>query len=374
MADFPLLKNMIDTALVRQIAERITIVWADFAAEDFVAAVAAKLPELELKARFVLIADQLRAFLPADYPVALAILLEILDDEKWGLAPIDDVGFRLLSIPTFVERHGVGHPRESLGAMYIITRYASCESAIRPFILQHPELTMETLQRWAGDSNAHVRRLVSEGSRTRLPWAAQLKGFIADPAPALALLEQLKDDPSLYVRRSVANNLNDICKDHPQLVLERMEAWKVGASAERLWLINHALRTLVKRGDARALAILGYGPPRVELRGLRLEPRVLHYGNALSFSFELCSLGEEAQELMIDYALHFVKANGKTAPKVFKLKKMRLEAGKSVPIEKKHAIRPISTRRYYAGTQRLEIQVNGRILGAGDFELVMERR
>lgn len=331
----------------------------------------AELDALELKARTVLIAEKLRQFLPADYPKALRILLAILDEER-GFEPISKAGLRLMAIPCFIERYGLAHAEESLDAMPRVTRVSSCEFALRPLIAQEPKLTMARLRQWARDSDEHVRRLASEGSRPRLPWGAQLRELIADPSPTLALLERLKDDPSLYVRRSAANHLNDIGKDHPELLLARMEAWAEDASEERRWLINHALRTLVKCGDQRALAILGYGQAAVELRDLRLEPARLQFGRELEFGFSLRNLGDEPQQLMIDFLMHFMKANGQTAPKVFKLKKMRLAGGERARISKRFAIRPISTRRYYPGPQRLEIQVNGRVLGAAEFELAMD--
>ena len=369
MTEFPLLKDMIDERLAEQIAGRIADVHSAFDGAGFVGAVMAELEKLELKQRFAWVADQLRAYLPEDYPTALGILVRILDGR---FEPIEDAGFRLLPIPTFVYRYGLEHPEASLDAMYVITRHTSCEGAIRPFIIHHREATLARLHQWALDEDEHVRRLVSEGSRPRLPWWPQLTDLIADPTPSLALLERLKDDPSLYVRRSVANHLNDIGKDHPELLLARMEAWSKDAGKERLWLINHALRSLVKRGDARALAILGYGPARVEMCGLTVAPEVLQFGGKLRFSFSLRSSGEDPQQLMIDYVMHFMKANGRTAPKVFKLRKATLEAGDTLRLQKSQAIRPISTRRYYPGMQRLEIQVNGRILGGADFELVME--
>ena len=372
MAEYPLLKNFIDEALVGQFADRIALVQPAFERDRFVGAATAELAGLELKQRFNWIADQLRAYLPGDYPTALGILLGILEDADDRFEPIEDAGFRLQPIPTFVYRHGLGHLEASLDAMYVITRHTSCEGAIRPFIIHYPRETLARLQEWALDENEHVRRLVSEGSRPRLPWWPPLRQFIADPTPTLALLEHLKDDSSLYVRRSVANHLNDISKDHPELLLGRMEAWSFDASPERLWLINHALRTLVKRGDQRALGILGFGAAEVDLRGLELAPAVLQFGNALEFSFELRNRGTAEAKLMIDFVMRFRKANGKTAPKVFKLKKTRLAAGESLAITKKIAIRPISTRKYYAGRQRLEIQVNGRVLGGADFELVMD--
>lgn len=374
MADFPLLKDYIDERLVAQLAERIAVLHPQFASAAFVAAATGELQNLELKRRFDWIADQLREFLPADYPTALAILTGILDNEDGRFAALDMPEFRLMPIPTFVERHGLDHPAASLDAIAIITRHATCEGAIRPFILHYPTATLARLRQWANNENEHVRRLVSEGTRPRLPWWSPLREFIADPAPILALLECLKDDPSLYVRRSVANNLNDISKDHPQLVLERMTAWNEGASKERQWLINHALRTLVKRGDKPALALLGYAPADVELSDLTLVPAVLQFGKQIEFSFALRNCGGAAQKLLVDFVMHFVKANGSTAPKVFKLKKLILPAGETIRIQKKMAIRPISTRRYYPGRQRLEIQVNGVCLGGADFELVMDQR
>ena len=372
MAEFPLLKDFINGHLVAQIADRIADAHPAFDGGGFARAATADLESLELKARFAWVADKLREFLPDDYPTALQIWLRILDDAEGRFEPIEDPGFRLLPIPTFVYRHGLNHPEESLDAMYVITRHTSCEGAIRPYIIRYPQATLARLRQWALDENEDVRRLASEGSRPRLPWWPQLTDLIADPRPSLALLARLKDDPSLYVRRSVANHLNDIGKDHPGLLLTLMEEWMTDAGKERLWLINHALRTLVKQGDRRALAILGYGEPAVELRALKLIPPVLRFGNEIEFSFELRNRGAGAQNLMIDFVMHFVKANGRTAPKVFKLKKTRLEADASIRISKRFAIRPISTRKYYPGRQRLEIQVNGRVLGGADFELVMD--
>ena len=371
MTDYPLLKDYIDSNLVAQIADRIHAVHPPFPRDAFIAAASDSLPNLELKARFAHIADCLREHLPADYPAALDILAAIADSADSRFEPIDDPGLRLLSIPTFIERHGLDHPIESLAAMPDITRVTSCEGAIRPFIRRYPEATFATLRKWARDDNEHVRRLASEGSRPRLPWFAPLRDQIADPAPGFVLLELLKDDPSLYVRRSVANHLNDISKDHPQVALERMKLWSVGASTERQWLIKHALRTLLKRGDATALAILGYPPPQVDLLELKVSPTTPHFPCELEFSFELTSLSQTPQKLMVDFIVQFVKANGSRAPKVFKLKTLTLPEGESARMSKRFAIRPISTRRYYPGAHRLDIQVNGVVLAGADFELIM---
>jgi 3-methyladenine DNA glycosylase AlkC len=371
LAEFPLLKDMVDRQLVEQIAARLIVIHPEFDHASFVASVVTELDTLALKARHQLIAAKLREYLPAHYPSALRILLAALDEER-GFAPITNAGLRLMAIPRFIERYGVAHPAVSLDAMPIVTGISSCEFAIRPYITNAPNVTMARLREWASSDDEDLRRLASEGSRPRLPWGAQLVAFVADPTPTLALLEHLKDDPSLYVRRSVANHLNDIGKDHPGLLLERMEAWSADASEERRWLINHALRSLVKAGNQQALAILGYGPAAVALEKLTLSPMTLDFGEELKFSFVLRNMGGAAQDLMVDFVMHFRKANGKTAPKVFKLKKMRLAQDERAQFDKRFAIRPISTRKYYPGRQRLEIQVNGTVLGGADFELVMQ--
>ena len=203
MAEYPLLKNFINEQLVGQIADRIRVVHPAFERDEFVRAAVAQLGSLELKQRFAWVADNLREYLPADYPRAMGILVAILDDADGRFETIEDAGFRLLPIPTFVYRHGLDCLEASLDAIYVITRHTSCEGAIRPFIIHHTQATLARLHDWALDENEHVRRLVSEGSRPRLPWWPPLRQFIADPSPTLGLLDLLKDDPSLYVRRSV---------------------------------------------------------------------------------------------------------------------------------------------------------------------------
>ena len=371
MADYPLLKDQIDAALVSQIADRFLALHPAFDRAGFVAAIVAQLESLELKARCHFIADCMRRFLPHDLAQALEIVVESLDEARHGFATVDNPGLRLMAFPAFVEKYGLEDPAAALDAMPAITRISSCEFAIRPLLIHHGDATMTRLHEWAESDDEHLRRLVSEGSRPRLPWAPQLTAFIADPSPTLALLEKLKDDPSLYVRRSVANHMNDISKDHPRLVLDTLAGWKVDASDERLWLIKHALRGLLKRGDPKALAILGFDSPQVELRQLKLNPTALRYPGEMTFSFALRSQSDAMQKLMVDFVVHFVKANGKTAPKVFKLKELTLRAGESATIQKRFAIRPISTRKYYAGRHRLEIQVNGRIVGGAVFDLMM---
>ena len=203
-----------------------------------------------------------------------------------------------------------------------------------------------------------------------MPWGQQLPDLIADPSPTLELLEKLKDDPSELVRRSVANHLNDISKDHPDTVVAVCRRWQKNAGEERQWIIRHATRTLVKAGHPAVFALLGYTEnPRLELESLALSGKEIRLGETLEFAAGLRSAAAETQRVVVDYAIHHVKANGQTRPKVFKFKTLEIAAGETVRLEKRHAIRPISTRRYYPGEHAVEILVNGQSLGTRPFTL-----
>jgi hypothetical protein len=194
-----------------------------------------------------------------------------------------------------------------------------------------------------------------------------LRAYQKDPAPVLKLLEELKDDPELYVRRSVANNLNDIGKDHPALLVDVARRWWRGASEERRWIVRHALRSLVKRGNASALKLLGFGgKPGVRIARVRL-PKRARIGETLRFEVEIASTSKTPQDLMIDYAVHFVKANGKASPKVFKLRKLRLAAGERVGLQGRVSLKVHTTRTPRPGRHALELIANGARLPLGAF-------
>ncbi|MEM7038487.1 MAG: DNA alkylation repair protein, partial [Bacteroidota bacterium] len=229
---------------------------------------------------------------------------------------------------------------------------------------------LKQLREWTNDPNPHVRRLVSEGTRTRLPWAARLPDFQREPQPVFDLLELLKEDPVLYVRRSVANNLNDIAKDHPEKVVDLLTAWSSIDNEGTQWIIRHASRTLVKAGNTRALALLGYPPnPRVAITDFDVSPKVVALGETAVFKFTIKNDASGPTNLMIDYIVHFMKKNGKTAPKVFKLAKREFFSGEEATFEKKQSFRPLSTRKYYAGTHAIELQINGTVIGRTEFDV-----
>lgn len=364
-------KDYFDKKLAQRLATLIVDVYPKFDQRGFVTQVAKQLKPLELKDRVAVMAEGLRDFLPDAYPEALEILVQVLGPENPDEGGMFVHGFQLMPIEHFVGTYGVDHFEPSMAALYEITKRFTAEFAIRPFLIVDEKRTLKVLTKWVGDESEHVRRLVSEGTRPRLPWAMRLPSFVEDPKPTLKLLEKLKDDPSEYVRRSVANHLNDITKDNPDLAVDVLAEWAKGASKERLWIIRHALRSLVKQGHPKALAILGFGTPKVKLVNFDVQTPVVQFGEALLFQFELQSEAKKSQDLVVDYVVHFKKANGSTSPKVFKLSTRTLRGGARLLLDRKHAIRPITTRKYYAGTHRVEVQVNGQILGGQDFELEM---
>ncbi|GAB4446589.1 MAG: DNA alkylation repair protein [Chloroflexi bacterium OHK40] len=278
-------------------------------------------------------------------------------------------GWYLMPVAAFVEHYGLEHVDISLQAMHAITQRHTAEFAIRPFLLRYPEQTLATLRAWAHDPSFHVRRLVSEGTRPRLPWAARLPAFVADPTPVLELLETLKDDTSAYVRKSVANNLNDIARDHPERVLATLTRWQRGASDERRWVIRHALRTLVKQGHPEALRLLGADAPEVELIALELTPTALRIGETLRIAVTLRSTAATPQHLIVDYVLHLPGARGRTRRNVFKLRSQTTAGGETLRLVKRHSFAIVSVRRLYPGRHRIAIQVNGVVLGEATVDL-----
>ncbi len=365
-----LLKDLFGPAMAEKLARLVRAAHPGFPAEAFVADVAPRLAPLELKGRVAALAAALRAHLPPAYPEALAILLKTLGPPLPGTEGVFEDGWFALPLATFVELYGLDHPDESLAAMHAITQRNTAEFAIRPFLVRHPERTLAALAAWTRDESPHVRRLVSEGTRTRLPWAGRLPQFIADPAPVLVLLERLKDDPSPYVRRSVANNLNDLSKDHPELVLAVAARWGEGASPERRQLIRHALRSLVKQGHPGALRLLGAAAPEVELVALELAPARLRVGERLTLTAVLRSTASRPQLLVVDYRLLLPGAGRAPRSKVFKLRTLTVAPGETLRLTRRHSFAPVTVRRLYPGPHRFELQVNGQILGGAEAELL----
>jgi 3-methyladenine DNA glycosylase AlkC len=364
------LKNFFDAPLVDSLAGELARVYPALKRQGFVSDALLGLEALELTARGAHLAEVMRRHLPADYTTALRVLVrsfgpELESSESFGMAP-----FRYLPHACFIAKFGLDDFEASMGALFELTKRFTAEGGIRPFIVKYPEQTQALLVRWASNPNVHVRRLVSEGMRPRLPWAPRLRELQKDPARVLELLELLKDDTQRYVQRSVANNLNDIAKDHPDRVVSVCRRWSEGAPEGRRWIIKHALRSLVKRGNPGALQLLGVGAkPRVEVRGVQIVPRRPAIGKTVVISFELASTARAAQELLIDYAVHFIKSNGAPRAKVFKLKRVSLAAKAHVQLKAKLSLSNMTTRQHYPGRHVVELLVNGIAFELCAFEL-----
>jgi 3-methyladenine DNA glycosylase AlkC len=370
------LKSFFSPALVRRLAADIERVEPGFRSRAFIEDAARGLDGLELLERGKQIARALAGHLPHAYPKAIEILLRSLGPEHAsdelvgaGMEP-----FYYLPHVLFVAERGIDHFELSMRAQYELTKRFSAEGSIRPFIANEPERTFGVLRRWARDPNAHVRRLASEGTRLRLPWAMRVAWLDRNPDRVLGLLELLKDDPTTLVRRSVANNLNDLGKVHPELLIETCRAWLDEASAERRALVEHALRSAVKRGEAGALALLGFGAkPSVAIEDVRFDPPRVAIGGQVAMSFTLRSKARMPQALLVDLRVHFVKANGNGSPKVFKLKRIELPARGRVALTTKVSLGIHTTRKPRPGRHDVDVLVNGTVIPAGPFEVVRRR-
>ena len=371
------LKTFFSPSLVRRLAADIARVQPGFPVGRFVKDACAGLDSLELLDRGRHISRTLAVHLPEAYPDAIDVLLRSLGPEHAtdelvgaGMAP-----FFYLPHLLFVADRGLEHFDLSMRAQYELTKRFSAESSIRAYIARDPERTIAVLRTWAGDANAHVRRLVSEGTRLRLPWAPRVPWLDANPARVLALLDLLKDDPSTMVRRSVANNLNDLGKVWPELLMKTASAWLENASPERRGLVEHALRSAVKRGDKDALRLLGYGrKPAVRLERPRFHPSRVRIGERVVMRFTLRSTSRAPQDLLVDIAVHFVKARGKTSAKVFKVTRLVLGPRAPADLQVSISLAVHTTRVPQRGRHAVDVIVNGHRLPAGTFHVVRSRR
>lgn len=370
-------KNSFNINIILGMAKHFHNQWPGFDSKGFSDAASKNLDSLELKERSDQIMNAMIMYLPSDFVKAggiiLASLSPSLEGDIFGVT-VDDhgiAGWAIMPMAHYVGLRGHDNFDLSMTLFKALTKRFSSEFGIRFFLLESPGKTLSILKGWTNDSDRHVRRLVSEGARPRLPWAMRLPLFIKDPSPVIELLEALKDDEDEYVRRSVANNLNDIAKDHPDVVAEIAEEWMQGASKEREKLIRHGCRTLIKNGHKKVLQVFGYESPKIREVVVDVNVPELVFGNVLEFSLAVSSACEHDQALMIDYIVHHQKANGKTSPKVFKWSTRTLEADKALTLTKKHAVKKITTRVYYPGVHTVEVLVNGVSVGAADFNLLI---
>lgn len=310
---------------------------------------------LELKQRMKHSSLVLNQYLDNDFEIATNQIIETLQALKFENVRYGELA--LLFLPDYIETYGIHHFDISMKAFERVTPFTSCEFAVRPFIIQNQDKALAIMQDWSLHKNFHVRRLASEACRPKLPWAMALKNLQKDPYPILPILENLKTDSEDYVYRSVANNLNDISKDHPELVLKIAKKWK-NTSKNTDWIVKHSLRTLLKAGNQEAMQVFGYGKPEnAKIDAFGFLQNEINIGDYLEFSFTLHNTKKAINRL--EYAIYFLRKNGSLGKKVFKISEKNYEENSKNTIEKKHSFKIISTRNYNLGEHQISIIVNG---------------
>ena len=359
-----LLKNMYNREYLHRLATTIQAEYSSFEVEEFIESIMDETwANLELKGRIRQITVNLQKYLPENYSEALGIIDKVIKSYGSWLE-----GFGIY-FPTFVEIYGQDEKNWdlSMAALERYTCYASAEFAVRPFIINHEERMMAQMFEWSKHENEHVRRLASEGCRPALPWGQALVKFKQDPSPILPILEQLKEDPSQYVRKSVANNLNDISKTHPDLVAKLAKEWH-GKSENLDWIVKHACRTLLKKGHRDVLEIFGFNDVAIGVKDFELNKTSASIGAEIAFFFTIST--KEATKVRLEYGIDFVKANGSRNRKIFQISEVTLKANQTKTYEKPHSFADLSTRKHYVGTHSITLIVNGEERGTLDFELV----
>lgn len=290
--------------------------------------------EKALKDRMRHIAEVLTAFLPNTFENAAEVILQLVNNIQ--KTPFTQSGFEFMFFPEYIEKNGLTDVETSTYVMERITPYTSCEFAVRPFIVKYEEAMLKQLLTWSLHHNHHVRRLASEGSRPRLPWAIALPKFKKDPTPIFPVLENLKQDSSEYVRRSVANHLNDVAKDNPDLVVKIAQQWQ-NLGKETDALIKHACRTLLKQGHPEILAYYNLDDSPITVADFKVLSPEVTIGNALDFSFTLHNPTETPQKIRIEYAIYYLRSQNQYSKKVFKLSERVLQPLETLNLVKKHS-------------------------------------
>ena len=354
-----LLKNMYNRESLYEVAVAIQSVYNSFKVDEFIKSTMDETwNNLELKARCRKISMSLGMYLPEDYKEALSILEKSV------------TGFYFaFFFPDFVEVYGQDDINWdlSISALERNTEYWSSEFAVRAFIIKDEERMMAQMRKWSKHKSEHVRRLASEGCRPQLPWGQAISKFKKDSTPVLPILEQLKTDTSTYVQKSVANNLNDISKTHPDLVISIAKDW-YGKNKSTNWIVKHGCRTLLKKGNRDVLALFGYDDTTsINIQDFTLETTSISIGEDLTFSFNI--LAKKATKTRLEYGIDYIKSNGKKSRKIFKISEVSLKENEKKSYMKKHSFADVSVRKHYPGIHSIAIIINGIEKDKLDFEL-----
>lgn len=353
---------MFNEQVVGNYAQIFSQIYPSFDQKEFVADAQNGFDQLELKERIKQISQALKKGLPQVYPYALKFIVKA--------STLLPAGFEQMPLPTFVELYGEFHPEESLKALEDLTQGSTGEFAIRPFLKNDPKGTLKKMLLWSANSNEHIRRLSSEGCRPRLPWGGNFSYAIEQPKAILPILVNLRNDDSLYVRKSVANNLNDISKDHPQLVLDIAKKWLSENESNTNWIVKRALRTLLKNAHPEALQLFGFADPKsIQLADLVIKKEEVKIGDAIHFSFNLKNDSEKAKKLRVEYLIDYRNKIG-SSQKVFQVSEFSLEGSSKKSFSPKQSVADMTTRKHFPGEHQLSIRVNGEILKSQKFDLI----
>ncbi len=346
------LKDMFNKKFYERLAVAFNEADRNFHPDKFIKQVTKNLDSFSLNQRLRNTSVVLKDHLPQDYKKALHIIYEV--------APQFKSHYTALLFPDFVGQFGHNDIERSLDALKLLTQYGSSEFAIREFLIRDFDKTLKVMNDWAEDKNYHVRRLASEGSRARLPWSFNLDQVMNNPKLTRSILEKLKADDELYVKKSVANHLNDFSNKNTQYLLDLMNSWDK-TNPHTAWIIKHASRTLIKKGHPGSLAIFDFEKKvQLKLTNFKIKSPQLKLGDSLLFSFDLTSEKSKSQKLVVDYAIYYQKKSGELVPKVFKLKELNFKANEVITISKSHRFQDFTTRKHYAGRHAVEIVINGK--------------
>ncbi|MBQ4819240.1 DNA alkylation repair protein [Aquimarina sp. MMG016] len=362
------LKNVYNTRFFEQFTTILKKVYPQVNIEKFMSDIYCNdWEDKELKQRMYHISQVMYKYLPQDYETATNLIIRMVNLLK---TKEESTSFEFMFLPDFVEKYGLENYSTSIKVMEEITQFTSCEFAVRPFIIKYPEQMVQQLVIWSTHKNSMVRRLASEGSRPRLPWAIGLPKFKKDPTSIIPILENLRNDPSEMVRRSVANNLNDISKDNPEVVINLAKKWK-SDSKETHWMIKHACRTLLKEGNSEVLGLFGFGSvEHIKIKSFKIHTPKVKIGEYLKFSFTLLNKNKEASNIRLEYGIYYQKANGTLSRKVFKISERTYNKQTITKINRRQPFKIITTRKLYKGKHQLSLIINGKEFQKLDFELI----
>ena len=364
-----LLKNIYHTKFFNRFTTSVQEVIPDFNKASFLKDIYdTEWENRELKQRMRHITQVLKNHLSDDFNTNVETILKLLPIlEKNGFKPNN---LEFIFFPDFIEIYGLEHYETSIKAFEEITQFVSCEFAVRPFIIKYQDTVVKQMLLWSNHKRSSVRRLATEGCRPRLPWAMAIPSLKENPAPIIPILKKLKNDASEYVRRSVANNLNDISKDHPETVISLVKKWQ-GTTKETDWLIKHACRTLLKQGNTEVMVLFGFGAiDKIKVTDFKILTPSVKIGEAVEFTFKLVNTSHDTSKIRLEYGLYYQKANETLSRKVFKISEKEYSKNSITTINRKQSFKVITTRKFHIGKHQISIILNGKEMDTLDFKLI----